>query len=53
LLDKSDADLFCPAVDRIWSRVIPATLFVHNATGYCNFFEEELSKGELGETIKK
>jgi thiol-disulfide isomerase/thioredoxin len=43
-LNESNADLFCPAVDSSWSGVIPASIFINNATGYRKFFEQELNK---------
>lgn len=52
-LDESNADLFCPAVDSSWSGVIPASLFINNATGYHKFFEDELSREKLEAEIKK
>lgn len=42
-LDETNADLFCPVVDKSWSGAIPASLFLNNKTGYHKFFEEELS----------
>jgi thiol-disulfide isomerase/thioredoxin len=51
-LDETDADLFCPAVDKTWSGAIPASLFVNNKTGYHKFFEEQLSKVQLEKEIK-
>ena len=51
-LDETDADLFCPAVDKTWSGAIPASLFINNKTGYRKFFEEQLSKTQLEKEIK-
>ena len=51
-LDETNADLFCPAVDSSWSGVIPASLFINNATGYRKFYEEELSKQTVEDEIK-
>jgi thiol-disulfide isomerase/thioredoxin len=48
-LNETNADYFCPKVDPKWSGVIPATLFINNATGYRKFYEEPLSR----ETLKK
>ena len=52
-LDETNADLFCPAVDKSWSGVIPASLFVNNKTGYRVFYEEQLGKKQLENEIRK
>lgn len=52
-LDETNADLFCPAVDKSWSGGIPATLFLNNNTGYRFFTESEISKPMLQEQWKK
>jgi thiol-disulfide isomerase/thioredoxin len=51
-LNETDADYFCPKVDRNWSGGIPSTLFVNNKTGYRRFFEEALTAGHFEETLK-
>jgi thiol-disulfide isomerase/thioredoxin len=50
-LDESNADLFCPAVDKKWSGAIPASLFVNTKTGYRQFYEDQLSREELEKEI--
>ncbi|MGZ5286183.1 MAG: TlpA disulfide reductase family protein [Flavisolibacter sp.] len=52
-LDETNADVFCPAVDESWSGVLPATLFVNNATKYRSFHEEQIKKDKLEEEIRK
>jgi thiol-disulfide isomerase/thioredoxin len=52
-LDETDADVFCPVVDKSWSGAIPASLFINNKTGYKKFFEDQLSQAKLEEEIKK
>lgn len=52
-LDETDADLFCPVVDKSWSGAIPATLFLNNKTGYRHFIEDELTPEQLEEEIQK
>lgn len=42
-LQETDADYFCPKIDKAWSGSIPATLFLNKKTGYRRFFEEEIS----------
>ncbi|MBK5273054.1 MAG: TlpA family protein disulfide reductase [Bacteroidia bacterium] len=51
-LDETNADYFCPKVDKKWSGAIPATLFINNKKGYRKFFEEQLSKEKLEKEIK-
>jgi thiol-disulfide isomerase/thioredoxin len=41
-LDESNADYFCPKIDKSWSGSIPSTLIVNTKTGYRKFFEEEM-----------
>lgn len=52
-LDETNADLFCPAVDKSWSGALPASLFIHNGTGYRTFYEDQLSEKSLEAGIKK
>lgn len=52
-LNESNADYFCPIIDKKWSGAIPATLFVNAKTGYKNFFEAELSAGQFEAELKK
>jgi thiol-disulfide isomerase/thioredoxin len=51
-LNETNADVFCPAVDRSWSGAIPASLFINNKTGYRKFFEEQLSRAKLEQEIQ-
>lgn len=51
-LDETNADLFCPAVDKNWSGAIPASLFINNKTGYRKFFEAELSREKLERELR-
>ena len=52
-LDETNADAFCPAVDKSWSGAIPASLFIDNKTGYRKFFEEQLPEKVLEAEIQK
>jgi thiol-disulfide isomerase/thioredoxin len=52
-LDESNADLFCPVVDKQWSGVIPASLFVNHKTRYRKFYEDQLNKEELEKEIER
>ena len=52
-LDENDADKFCPAVDKKWSGVIPASLFINNKTGFRSFFEDQLTRQQFEKEIKE
>jgi thiol-disulfide isomerase/thioredoxin len=46
-LDETNADYFCPRVDKNWSGAIPATLFVNNRNSYRKFTGEPLTEEQL------
>ena len=46
-LDESDADYFCPKIDKAWSGAIPATLFINKKNSYRKFTQEPLSEEQL------
>ena len=46
-LDETNADHFCPQVDKKWSGSIPATLFVNKRNGYRKFYERQLTHPQL------
>jgi thiol-disulfide isomerase/thioredoxin len=51
-LDESNADYFCPKVDKKWTGGIPSTLFINNKTHYHQFFERQLTEPQVVENIK-
>ncbi len=51
-LNESNADYFCPKVDKSWTGGIPSTLFVNNKTHYRKFFERQLTESQAEENIK-
>ncbi|HKO82860.1 MAG TPA: TlpA disulfide reductase family protein [Chitinophagaceae bacterium] len=51
-LDETNADYFCPRVDKTWSGAIPATLFINNRNSYRKFTEEPLSEEQLEREIR-
>ena len=51
-LDETNADYFCPKIDRTWSGAIPATLFINNRNSYRKFTEEPLTEEQLEKEIK-
>ncbi|RYY66774.1 MAG: TlpA family protein disulfide reductase [Chitinophagaceae bacterium] len=52
-LDESNADLFCPKVDKSWSGALPATLFLNKHSGYRHFIEDALTRAQLENELKK
>jgi len=46
-LNETDADIYCPAVDKTWSGVIPVTLIINPAKNYSKFYETSLTRPEL------
>lgn len=52
-LNETNADYFCPKVDKAWSGGIPATLLINPKTGYRKFFEDELKPDEFEGELKK
>ena len=52
-LNETNADYFCPLVDKAWSGGIPSTLIINRETGYRKFFEQPLKKEELESEINK
>ena len=51
-LNETNADYFCPKVDKNWTGGIPSTLFVNNKTHYRKFFERQLTEPQAEENIK-
>ena len=51
-LNESNADYFCPKIDKNWTGGIPSTLFVNNKTHYHKFFERQLTEPQVEENIK-
>ncbi len=52
-LNETNADYFCPKIDKDWSGSIPATLMLNTKTGYRKFFEEELDAATFEMELKK
>jgi len=51
-LNETNADYFCPRIDKKWSGAIPSTLFINNKTKYRRFFERELKEAEVEENVR-
>jgi len=52
-LDETDADYFCPMIDKSWSGAIPATIMINTKTGYKKFFEGEIKGEEFEKELRK
>ncbi len=52
-LNESDADYFCPVIDKQWSGSIPSTIFVNGTTGYKNFIGSEIAEEQFEIELKK
>jgi len=52
-LNETDADYFCPRVDKRWSGGIPSSLFVNNKTHYRRFFDRQLTEPQVELAIKE
>jgi len=50
-LNETDADYFCPKVDKSWTGSIPATLVVNKRTGYRKFTEGEITGAEFEQIL--
>jgi thiol-disulfide isomerase/thioredoxin len=51
-LNETNADHFCPMIDKSWSGSIPSTIVVNNKTGYRKFVEGEMGAGDFEAIIK-
>ena len=51
-LAETNADYFCPKIDKTWSGSIPATLIINTNTGYRKFFEEEMDTPGFEKALK-
>ncbi len=52
-LNETNADYFCPLVDKAWMGGIPSTLIVNKSTGYRKFFEQQLEAEQFETELKK
>lgn len=52
-LNESNADQFCPVIDKNWSGAIPATLIYNAKTGYKKFVEEQYTPASFEAELKK
>ncbi|MBA2249379.1 MAG: TlpA family protein disulfide reductase [Chitinophagaceae bacterium] len=52
-LNETNADYFCPRVDKAWDGAIPSTLFLNKKTGYKNFIDHQMKPEEFEMELKK
>lgn len=52
-LNETNADYFCPKVDKTWMGGIPSTLIINPKTGYRKFFEVQLKPEVFERELKK
>ncbi len=52
-LNETNADYFCPKIDKSWSGAIPATFIINSKTGYKKFVEEQMKPEEFETELKK
>lgn len=51
-LNETNADYFCPKIDKAWSGGIPSTLIINAKTGYRKFFEDQVKPLEFETELK-
>lgn len=52
-LNETNADHFCPAIDKKWSGAIPATIIINSKTGFKFFAEDQVSAEDFEGLLKK
>jgi thiol-disulfide isomerase/thioredoxin len=51
-IDEEDPGQFCPKVDKNWSGVMPATLFLNKKKNYRSFHAQQLTEKELNTELE-
>jgi thiol-disulfide isomerase/thioredoxin len=52
-LNETDADVFCPKIDKAWQNTIPVTLMVNNKSKYRQFYNQQLPELKLLQELQK
>lgn len=52
-LNETNADYFCPVIDKQWTGVIPASLFINNSKNYKQFFSFQLTEKRFEQELDK
>jgi hypothetical protein len=51
-LSETNADVFCPRIDKKWEGSIPASLFIDHKSNYRKFIESQLSPADLRRELR-
>lgn len=52
-LNETNADYFCPKIDKAWSGAIPSTYIVNTKKNYKKFIEEQMKPEQFEAELKK
>ena len=52
-LNETNADYFCPKIDKGWDGSIPCTLIVNNKKGYRHFIDHQMKPEEFEGELRK
>lgn len=52
-LNETNADYFCPRIDKAWSGAIPSTYIVNTKKGYKKLIEEQMKPEQFEAELKK
>jgi thiol-disulfide isomerase/thioredoxin len=52
-LNETNADHFCPVIDKKWNGSIPSSLFVNNKKSYRKFYERQLTDRQFAVEMKE
>ena len=51
-LNETDAEVFCPKVDKSWDGTIPVTMMVNNKKHFKQFYKQQLPESRLVQELK-
>ncbi len=52
-LDESNANMYCPKIDRDWFGNLPVTLFINRKKGYRKFYNQQISAPQFKIALQK
>jgi thiol-disulfide isomerase/thioredoxin len=52
-LNETNADYFCPRIDKTWDGAIPATYIINPVSGYKKFVSDQMKPDEFERELKK
>lgn len=52
-LNETNADYFCPKVDKAWSGAIPTTLFINRKKGYRKLVQDQMDQDTFEKELRK